>query len=389
VLKKRPMIITGIVLSALALVVTTAVLANSGPEDFAAARGLTAVGTVEGTEVDVNTKVPGRIVKILVNEGDRVRAGQVLAKISDDELKAKEAQAQALVEAAKSQLDQANQGIRLQDELSRSNIEKAEGALKAAQSQLDKARKGARNQEVAQAQAAYDLWVKTYQRVEKLYQKGAVPAQKLDEVRTQLEVAKQTLSMAKEGARQEDVKGAEAQVFMARAALDAANAGKLQVELARQAALAARAKYDQALAGLQEVQAYLKDTELRAPISGTVTSLNSDVGELVSQGMPVLTITDMENLWVEVKVRESDMGGLKEGQTARVKVGGPKERYYEGRIARIARKPDFAAKRATNDRGDQDILAYGVKVRIHKNKLPLMGDDFLTPGMTAEVKFED
>lgn len=385
-LKKKPLITAGIIITVLAMVVTTAVLANSSPEDFAAAAGLTASGAVEGTEVDVNTKVPGRIIMIMVDEGDTVKAGQVIAKISNDELKAKEAQAKALVEAAKSQLDQANQGVTLQNELSRSNIEKANGAVKAAQSQLDKARKGARDQEVAQAQAAYDLWVKTYQRVENLYKKGAVPAQKLDEAKTQLEVAGQTLSMAKEGARREDIKGAEAQVVMARAALDTANAGRLQVELARQTALAARAKYDQALAGLQEVQAYLRDTELKAPLSGTVTSINSEAGELVSQGMPVMTVTDMENLWVEVKVMESRMGGLAVGQKALVRVGGEKGDTYEGRISRIAKKPDFAAKRATNDRGDQDILAFGVKVRLSKNKLSL-GRGLLTPGMTAEVRF--
>lgn len=77
----------------------------------------------------------------MVSEGDTVKAGQVIAKISDDELKAKEAQAKALVEAAKSQLDQANQGITLQDEVSRSNIDKANAGVRAAQSQLDKARK--------------------------------------------------------------------------------------------------------------------------------------------------------------------------------------------------------------------------------------------------------
>lgn len=117
-----------------------------------------------------------------------------------------------------------------------------------------------------------------------------------------------------------------------------------------------------------------------------VTSINSDAGELVSQGMPVLTITDTDNLWAEVKIRESQMGGLKTGQKTLVRVGGEKGQVYAGKISRIARKPDFATKRATNDRGDQDILAYGVKVKITGSKLQL-GEDLLTPGMTAEVKF--
>lgn len=342
---------------------------HSGPSEASPV-----TGTVEGTEVDLNSKIPGRIVKLLVSEGDQVKAGQVIAKISDDELKAKETQALALVQAAKDTLSQAEQGAALQEKISLSNITKASGAMNAAQAQLDKAHKGARSQEIIQAQANFDLWNKTYARVQRLYNQGAVPAQKLDEVKTQLEVARQTLSLANEGARQEDIRSAQGLVDQARAGVEAANAGMLQIKMAKDQVQAAKAKYNQALGGLQEVQAYLKDTEVRAPIDGTITMLAVDPGELISSGMPIATVTDTQNLWVEVKVKETELPKISLGQKAKVTLASNPGQSLPGTVVRIAKKPDFAAKRATNDRGEQDIFAYGVKIKFSCPKnLPAVG----------------
>lgn len=343
-------------------------------------KGPTASGLVEATDIDLNSKIPGKVDQILVEEGQAVHKGQVIARLTTDEIKAKENQAKALVEAAKSQWEQAEAAVKLQQELAESNVKKGEGALKAAQSQLDKAKTGARSQEVAQAQAAYDLMQKTFQRVEVLYQKGAIPAQRYDEVKTQMEVSRQTLSMAKEGARQEDVWAAEAMVLQAQAGLDAAVAGRAQVELARQTAIGAKAKYEQVLAGLAEVQSYLRDAEIKAPIDGVVTTLYVDAGELISTGMPLATITDTAQMWVEVKVKESDLAAVKPKGRVKVIVANQPQEVLEGEVLRINKKPDFATRRATNDRGEKDILAYGVKI-----KLTVSGG--LIAGVTAQVKF--
>lgn len=333
-----------------------------------AGNSMTLTGSLEGTEVDVNTKIPGRIVKIYVAEGDYVKAGQVIGKISDDELQAKRAQAQALVDAAKSQLDQANLAVSLQDQINKGNVAKAAGAYEASQAQLQKARNGARSQEIAQAQANYDLWLKTSQRVHNLLSKGAVPAQKVDEVDTQLKVAKETLAMAKEGARAEDIEAAAGMAEAAKASLDQANAGLLQTTVAKLNVTAAKAKYDQALAGLREVDAYLKDTIVKAPITGTVTVLYTDAGELISTGMSVATIVSDTDMWVEVKVKETDLSKVAIHQKVVATLASGKT--CPGEILWINRKPDFAAKRATSERDDQDTLAYGVKVKIDLGEAP-------------------
>ncbi|AFS78866.1 secretion protein, HlyD family [Gottschalkia acidurici 9a] len=304
-------------------------------------------GIIEAKEVSINSKLPGRIIKLAVEEGAEVKAGDVLVEISSDELKAKEEQAKAVIEAARSQ------------------VEAAKGQVQAANATLQKAENGARDQEIAQAQAQYDLMAKTYERVDALYEKGAVSAQKKDEVAAQLELSKQQLSMAQEGARSEDKSGAQALVVQAMAMEEAA-----------------KGKLEQAQAALQEVQAYLKDSKIVSPINGVVTMLNSQEGELVSTGMSIATVSDLSNTWVEVKVKETDLSKIKLNQELDVKIPTYSKEKFKGKVVRINQKPDFATKRSTNENGEFDILSYGVKIEL-ENK-----DKVLRPGMTAFVQFK-
>lgn len=361
-----------------AVVVVAIVLFVGIKKSGAGTRDLVATGSLEGTETDINSKIPGKVVKVYVNEGDKVKAGQIIAKISDDELQAKKAQAVALVSAAKSQLDQAKLAATLQDKVNRTNVEKAMGAYEASEAQLKKAKNGARAQEIAQAQANYDLWVKTSQRVHKLLSKGAVPTQKVDEVDTQLKVAEQTLKMAKEGAREEDIEAAAGMADAARASVEQANAGLLQTDVAKLNVTAAQAKYDQAVAGLKEVEAYLKDTVIKAPVDGEISVVYTDPGELVSSGMPIATITS-DKFWVEVKVKETDVDKISVHQLVDVTLASGKT--VPGEVVWKKIKPDFAAKRATGERDDQDVLAYGIKIKLNSKC------EGAAIGETVKVKF--
>lgn len=321
---------------------------NNKVKVFNEGKGIVSQGIIEAKEVSINSKIPGKIGKIHVEEGMEINAGDLLVEIASEELQAKKEQALALVKAAKAA------------------HEAAKGQVKAAKSLLSKAQNGARDQEIAKAQAYYDLMTATYERVEKLYEKGAVSQQKKDEVKTQLEMAKQTLSMAKEGARSEDISSAEALVTQA-----------LSMEQA------AKGKLEQAEGGLQEVEAYLKDIKISAPIDGTVTLINADEGELVSTGMSIATITNLKKTWAEVKVKETELDKVFLGQEVNVKVPSFSDEVFKGKVVRINKKPDFATKRATNDNGDFDIISFGVKIEIENNEM------VLRPGMTAFVQFLD
>ena len=202
-------------------------------------------GNIKTEETDLNSKIAGVVDQILVEEGGEVKKGDTLIIISSESIEAKKQQAEA--------------------------------AAAAAQAQYEKALNGARSQEVAQAKAAYDLAEKTYQRIKTLYEQEAVSANTYDQAYAQYAAARETYEMAEQGAREEDKAAAEALLAQAKAATE-------------------------------EVQSYLDDTVIKAPKDGTVTALNVNEGELVSSGMPLATLTSKEKPYIEINVKETDLG---------------------------------------------------------------------------------
>ncbi len=336
--------------------------------------GISYQGSIEADEISINSKLPGRIKKVNVKEGQEVKAGDVLVEIESDELNAKKQQAIAQRDAYKAGLEADMNGA----DAAKAAYDAAVGQYTAAQSVDEKAKNGARKQEIAQAQAAFDLWQKTYERVQALFEKGAVSAQKVDEVKTQLEVAKQQLSMANEGARSEDKMGAEAQVIQAQANVQA------RASIYEQAKAGVKASEDKVKAAegaVAEVDAYLKDTLIKAASDGVITEINSHEGELVSTGVSIGTLSKLKDTWVTVKVKETDLSKISVNQEVDIKVPAFSKSVFKGKVATINQKPDYATKRATNDNGDFDILSYGVKIELSDN------DNVLRPGMTAFVQF--
>ena len=166
-------------------------------------------------------------------------------------------QAQAGVDAAEAVVKQAQAGV----DAATGKVGEAKAGVKASEKQYeaatavkDKANNGARSQEVEQAQLAYDLLKKSYDRVAELVEKGAVSQQKLDEIKAQMDVAAQTLSMAKEGARTEDKEAAQA---TSQQALAGVEASKTRVDQAEAGVTASQAQLTQAMAGVQSSKALL------------------------------------------------------------------------------------------------------------------------------------
>ena len=273
-------------------------------------------GNIKTEETDLNSKIAGNVEQVLVKEGQSVKKGDTLIVISSESIEAKKKQAEA--------------------------------AEAAAQAQYDKALNGARSQEVAQAKAAYDLAEKTYQRIKGLYDEGAVPANTYDQAYAQYTSAKETYDMAVQGARSEDKVAAEAVVAQAKAAE-------------------------------AEVQSYLDDTVIKAPMDGTVTALNVNEGELVSTGMALATLTSNEKPYVEINVKETDLGLVHKGGQVDITIAAYPGETFKGTIVNVNQKPDFATKRATNNNGDFDVLSYGVRIELEQI------DKDIYPGMTVMV----
>lgn len=287
-------------------------------------------GRAEAKEVDINTKIAGRVIKLLVKEGDKVEQGQLLARIDNRDLVAKADQAKAGIEALKAQLSQAGTVTSLQDQTS-------QATLAAAQAQLTK------------AQADLALSEKDYNRFKELSASGAVSQQALDNYRLKYEVAQSTYAQAQ-------------------SSLAAAQAGLMQTKANQDNEVAVQGKIAQAEAQLQEMQVYLDETEIRAPFAGIVTTKYVEEGAMVSTGTPIAAIQDPNDNWINIKVKETDLSKYHlndavnlEGKDAGIKL--------TGTIVDISKKPEFATYRATNERSETDTITFNVKIQVNSDQV--------------------
>jgi Multidrug resistance efflux pump len=258
-------------------------------------------GNLKMKETTLNSKLAGTISEVYVKEGDSVKAGDALAKLNAETVEAK--------------------------------LQQAEGAQAAAEAQADKAASGTRSQDLAKAKAAFDYAQKTYDRMKTLLNQEVISQATFDQAEAQYTAAKEQYDMALEGARTED-----------KAAADA---------LVRQAGGA-----------VAEVNSYLEDSVIKAPVDGIVTSVDVEPGELISTGMPLAAVTSPKDPWVEVNVDETDLSQVYLGKEVGLTFAAYPNEKFKGKVININRKPDFATKRATNENGDFDVLSYGVKIQV-------------------------
>ena len=279
---------------------------------------ITLQGQMQMQQTSIAAKVPGRIAKILVTEGDAVTVGQQLIEMDSPEINAK--------------------------------INQARAGKQIAQSQLDKAENGARPQEIAQAKAAWqankaasDLAENTYQRVNRLYEEGLMARQKRDEAyaqylatQDQTEAARLQYELAMEGTRSEDKSAATAQVA--------------QVDAQLEEALVAK-----------------EEANLKSPISGVVDNVIVNAGEVIGQGVPLLTLVNTNDQWVVLNVTETYLNQFAIGQRfmGTIPALSSPEKPYTKQFTVYATSTlsDFATWRPTNNDDGFDVRTFEVKAR--------------------------
>jgi HlyD family secretion protein len=290
-------------------------------------------GQVEATEVNVASKIAGRLATLAVRDGQRVDRGAELATLDSPEIRARLDQAQAAKGAAAAQRDKAYHGAREEEIRAAKNV-------------------------WLRTQHATEFAEKTFRRVDRLNTDGVLPTQRRDEAeagwktaKDAEEAAKASYDMALKGARPEDKDAAAAMV-------------------------------DRASGAISEVEAFLAETRLVAPIAGEVYRHNVEPGEVVAAGYSVVTIVDLSDLWVTFNVREDRLAKLPMGRriTARVPALGGRDVQLD--IYYIAPQGDFATWRATNAQGGFDLKTFEVRAR------PVGSLDGLRPGMSAVVTVE-
>lgn len=280
-------------------------------------------GRLEATEVDIAAKAPGRIRTILADEGDEVRAGQVLATIDVDTLEAQRAQAQAQIQAALATVGTAQ-----------AQVAQAVGQRSAALAQL-------RQREADLGAAKRHLGRSTV-----LAAEGATPRQEQEDDRARLDGA------------QAGVEAARAQV----AALDAAVAtGRSQVE-------AARANVTAAQAAMRRIEADITDAVLRAPRAGRVQYRIAEPGEVVGAGGKVLNLIDLTDVYLTFFLPERAVGRVAMGDEARLVLDAAPDRVIPARISFVADVAQFTPK-TVETRDERQKLMFRVRASIDRRLL--------------------
>lgn len=288
-------------------------------------------GQAEGTTIKISGKLPGRVEKIYVNEGDTVKTGDTLVHIQSSLLEAKLMQAQALTTATEAQNRKVDAGTRSQ-------------VIQSALYQLK------------QAQAANEIAHKTYERMRSLYNQGVISKQKHDEALATYKatqagenIALSQYNLAQSGAQPEDKESAAAMVTAAKS-------------------------------GEKEVEAILEDQYLLAPCNGVIDEIYPQTWELVSLGAPIMSILQANNRWITFNVREELLHKLPLGQEIQLMIPALKDTIITAKVFYVRDMGDYAVWRATKTTGEWDSRTFKIKAR------PIETIPNLRPGMSIIYK---
>ncbi len=289
-------------------------------------------GNIEATTVELSFKIPGRVLERPLDEGETVRAGQLVARLDSEDLRHEVAARRAEVDAAKAALAELEAGYRKEE------IAQADAALRRIEADARR--------------------IKTdFARQQALYRREVISRREFDASRASYEEslasvreAKERLAMLRKGPRIEDIDQARARLRDAEAILDLA-------------------------------KTRLAYATLVSSVSGLVLSKNIEPGEQVAAGTPVVTVGMLDEVWVRAYISETDLGRVKVGQKAWVTTDTYPGRKYPGYISFISSEAEFTPKNVQTEK-ERVKLVYRIKIVISNPNMELK------PGMPADGEIQ-
>ncbi|MEK7206031.1 MAG: efflux RND transporter periplasmic adaptor subunit [candidate division NC10 bacterium] len=354
---------------------------------------LQASGRIEVTEVNVSSKVTGRVAALRVDEGTDVTAGQLIAVLEGEELEAQLRQAQAALQSAEARHVQARITLEVEPTTIRTQIRQADENLRAAEERLHMLKAGFRTQEVEegranlrQAQARLEIARLTRDRFRDLLADGAIAKQDLDRAETDFQAAEaavraasQRLNMLEEGSRAEDIGMAQAERDRAAAALEAARANAATLDLRQQDVRVAEAAVREAQANVRRLETQVAELKVFAPLDATVLTKAVEAGEVVAAGKALVLLGDLDHPWIKIYVPETRLGKVRLGATARILVDSFPNQPFQGTVSWISDQAEFTPKNVQTAE-ERVNLVYAVKITI-KN-----AERKLKAGMPADAE---
>jgi HlyD family secretion protein len=334
-------------------------------------------GNIELDEVNIAFKTAGRLTERLVDEGDGVKKGQVVARLDRDQLAAQREREVAALASSESQLQQAQTAVELQRASLAADIETRQADLQSMEARLAELRNGARPQEKLDAKAAVDAGAseldrarKDWERAQTLYKNDDISTAQFDQYRNRFENAQAMLKQVQErealvlaGPRLEQVNAQRGQVARAQGSVRMAQANALELKRREQEVTTRRAEIARSKANLALIDSQLADTTAVSPVDGVVLMKAVDVGEVVAPGTTIVTVGDIDHPWVRGYINETDLGKVKIGSKVRVTTDTYPGKAYNGRVSFIASQAEFTPKQIQTQQ-ERVKLVYRVKIEV-------------------------
>lgn len=359
-------------------------------------------GTIEGTEIPIQSELGGSLPVLTGEEGQQVKAGELLARTDDAQVRLQVAEAKAAVEAAQAKWEEAKAGSR-SEELSQAaaQLEQAQKVTQQAQAQIGSAGeqvaslnavKEQLTKDLASIQETLRLHIKRLNQTKNAYDSGDATKDQID---TMNETVNQTQMQVND--LEARIKSTDAQIAQARHQLDAASAQRDQALAGQKAAEAKLALVqagstdyqlrnllalkNQAESKLAEAQVTAGKSDITAPADGIILRKLVEKGEIVKPYAPIYTLLKAGELKIIVYVPEAQLGEVGIGQTAAISVDAYPGTAFAGKVTRISDKAEFTPKNVqTPDERTKMVFAVTVQVTD--------GLDKLKPGMPADVRFQ-
>jgi HlyD family secretion protein len=309
-------------------------------------------GIVTTHEVNVSSQVQGRLVRLLVKEGDTVKSGELLALVDPQELKAEHSFYASTARGASAQVEEDRAALEFQQAQTTDQIRQADAALAAAEAM------------VREAEADQELSRVNFDRTDELYRKQATSKQSLDQAQAAYEAGKAHVNSLKK------------QVEAQKAAVALARSNEHQVAVRLSQLRVGEQQLDAAKAQSERAEVRLGYTRIEAPLDGTVSILDARQGEVVNIGQPILTLINPDDLWVRADVEETYIEKIRLGDKLKVRFPSGEERmgtvFFRGVDAGYATQRDVS-------RTKRDIKTFEIRLRVDNS------DRRLWPGLTAFV----
>ncbi len=314
---------------------------------------------VEGDLISVSSTVSGKIRLLPIREGEHVKKGQLIAQLREEDYQAQVDVAAGAVQAINASLNEAMADVLVVRGKTEKDVERAEAVLSASQ---------ARSKE---AEANMQLATLDFKRVSKLYKSKTVSASEMDKVQAAYNLAQARLTSAAE----------EINENRAKLEVTRANTGEVTIKQRRVESL--KGKLEEATAELEAARLKLAHTTVTSPIDGVVAKKISHIGEVITAGQPVTVIVDLNNIWVEANLEETQVKHVRLGQSVDLNVDAYSKTRFTGKVINIgaATASEFALIPENRSAGNFTKVTQRIPIRIEV----VDPAEQLRPGMMVTV----